>query len=221
MPQEYSWEDRQRACDLYVMGGLTFPQVAQVTGISESQLKRWSAQEKEWAEKRGEADPKDWPELRKEFRLAQSSAPRQAVLLRAMLINNAISSKGEFKKVLAAAMWEKSQRSAGGDARPTEVPPPPVPEPPASETSPLPEIKSPQDAVAVLQELVNQKVRWVASNPGQLTSQAIKDMNQILALMEELKVKYQPAAGEAVEAPPDGEALQRLVAEVNKILGVK
>jgi len=213
MPQEYSWEDRQRACDLYVMGGLTFPQVAQVTGISESQLKRWSAQEKEWAEKRGEADPKDWPELRKEFRLAQSSAPRQAVLLRALLINNAISSKGEFKKVLAAAMWEKTR--AG------EVSPPPVPEPPASETSPLPEIKSPQAAVAVLQELVNQKVRWVASNPGQLTSQAIKDMNEILALMEELKVKYQPAAGEAVEAPPDGEALQRLVAEVNKILGVK
>ena len=48
-PQEYSWEVRERAKELYVVDGLTFLQVAQETGVSESQLKRWSAEEKEWA----------------------------------------------------------------------------------------------------------------------------------------------------------------------------
>jgi transposase-like protein len=108
-PQEYDFEMRQQAHDLYVIGGLTFEQVARTTGVSESQLKRWSAEEREWAGRRGEDDPKDWPDLRKEFRMSQSSAARQAVVLRALLISNALSSRGEYKQVLSAAMWEKTQ----------------------------------------------------------------------------------------------------------------
>jgi transposase-like protein len=189
MPQEYSWEVRQQAFDLYVMGGLTFDQVAQATGVSISQLKRWSAEEKEFAEKRGEAG-QDWPESRKEFRLAQGSAPRKAVLLRAMLISNALESKGEFKKVLAASMWEKTQpKTSGASASATLDKPEPFMESSGAEAF---VIKTPQDAVAALENLVNQKINLMATQPGTLNFQTAKDLKQTLALIEELKAKYQP-----------------------------
>jgi transposase-like protein len=189
-PQEYDFEMRQQAHDLYVIGGLTFGQVAQATGVSESQLKRWSAEEREWAERRGEDDPKDWPDLRKEFRLSQSSATRQAVVLRALLISNALSSKGEFKKVLSAAMWEKTLGRGGEPQAAMKGSPPAALAP--GEASALPVIKTPQDAVAALEMVVAQKIGQMTTQPGLLTFQAIKDLKQTLALMDELKTKYRP-----------------------------
>jgi transposase-like protein len=190
-PQEYSFEVRQQAYDLYVMGGLTFEQVAQATGVSVSQLKRWSAEEKEWAEKRGETG-QNWPEARNEFRLAQGSAPRQAVLLRALLISRALESRGEFKQVLAAAMWEKTQNTSRGASAPAST------DKPASTLDPIGAeaifIRTPQEAVAALEDLVSRKINQLATQPGQLTFQAAKDLKQTLALIEELKVKYQPDA---------------------------
>lgn len=185
MPQKYDFEMRQQAHDLYVMGGLTFEQVAQVTGVSVSQLKRWSAEELDWAERRGETDPKDWPELRKEFRLSQSSASRQAIVLRALLISNAIGSGGDFKRVLAAAMWEKTQAGKGQAA------PAAPPESPQVENL-CHQINTPQDAVAALGELVNRKMHALATQPGALNFQTVKDLKQTMALIEELKAKYQP-----------------------------
>lgn len=190
MPQEYSFEVRQQAFDLYVMGGLTFEQVSQATGVSVSQLKRWSAEDKEFAEKRGETG-QDWPEARKEFRLAQSSAPQKAVVLRALLISNALKSKGEFKEVLAASMWEKAQPKTSEGA---SVPAAPgrgsqITEPQGAEAI---VINTPQEAVAALGELVNRKIGLLANQPGQLTFQAVKDLKQTLALIEELKLKYKP-----------------------------
>ncbi|TSA13573.1 MAG: hypothetical protein D4R73_00675 [Deltaproteobacteria bacterium] len=186
-PQEYDFEMRQQAHDLYVIGGLTFKQVAQATGVSESQLKRWSEEEREWAERRGEDDPKDWPDLRKEFRLSQSSATRQAVVLRAVLISNALSSKGEFKTVLSAAMWEKTQ-GRGGEPQARL----PSAAPAAPDLSPGIIINTPQDAVAALDDLVNRKINLLATQPGALNFQAVKDLKQTLALIEELKAKYRP-----------------------------
>jgi transposase-like protein len=189
-PQEYDFEMRQQAHDLYVIGGLTFAQVAQATGVSESQLKRWSAEEREWAARRNEADPKDWPDLRKEFRSSQSSAARQAVVLRALLISNALSSKGEFKSVLSAATWEKTQQQGSG-AR-GQGPVVAEPSPPTAPAGDLPVIKTPQDAVCALEELVNRKLNLLATQPGLLNFQAVKDVKQTLALIDELKGKYRP-----------------------------
>lgn len=229
-PQEYDFEMRQQAHDLYVIGGLTFAQVAQATGVSESQLKRWSAEEREWAERRGEADPKDWPDLRKEFRLSQSSATRQAVVLRALLISNALSSKGEFKTVLSAAMWEKTQgrggepqagRMAGGDACATT---PAAPAPgealgmaggDACPTA-LQAIKTTLDAVSALEDIMARRINLMATQPGLLTFAAIKDLKQTLGLMEELKTKYRPEAGAGQTAALSDETI-RLIQE--KLLG--
>lgn len=190
MPQEYSWEVRERAKELYVVDGLTFDQVADTTGVSVSQLKRWSGEEKEWGGQSG----MDWPEARREFRLALGSIRRDSVLLRAKLITGALDTGGEFKRVLAASMWEKTQRQgsgvrdqgpvaappgeamAGGDARPTD----------------MPVINTAQDAVLALEGVVVKRVGLMATRPELLSFNAIKDLQKTLGLIEELKARYRP-----------------------------
>jgi transposase-like protein len=201
MPQEYSWEVRERAKELYVVDGLTFDQVAEATGVSVSQLKRWSAEEKEWESKRlagGDARPtgdapsegKDWPEARKEFRLALGSIRRDSVLLRARLITGALDAGGEFKRVLAASMWEKTQNQGSG-AR-GQGPVVADPAPPIESASDLPVIKTAQDAVAALEVVVAKRVNLMATRPELLSFNAIKDLQKTLGLIEELKTKYRP-----------------------------
>jgi len=231
MPQEYSFEVRERAKELYVVDGLTFDQAAAETGVSVSQLKRWSAEEKEWEESRWSPEErvenaakglegKDWPAARKEFRLALGSIRRDSVLLRAKLITQALGDPA-FKKVLAAGIWEKTQ--AGKDlllpGAKREVPEAAAP---AASSGDLPVIKTPQDAVAALEGLMARKFAQMTEQPGLLTFAAIKDLKQALGLIEELKLKYRPLSEtETGETPADGEAHRRLVAEVDKILGVK
>lgn len=189
-PQEYSWEIRERAKELYLVDGLTFDQVAEATGVSISQLKRWSADEKEWAESRGE-EGQDWPEARKEFRLALGAIRRDSTLLRAKLITQALDNP-EFKKVLAAGIWEKTQAhkdlQTGGTASKGQ------PETSAgSEVSgDLPLIKTPQDAVAALEGVMLKRVNLMATRPELLSFNAIKDLQKTLGLIEELKAKYRP-----------------------------
>ena len=95
-PQELPGKSGSRPKKLYVVDGCTFEQVAEATGVSVSQLKRWSAEEKEWEAKQSSdrenlsdgnsPEGKDWPEARKEFRLALAVIRRDSVLLRAKLI---------------------------------------------------------------------------------------------------------------------------------------
>jgi hypothetical protein len=56
----------------------------------------------------------------------------------------------------------------------------------------LPVIKNPQDAVSALEELVNRKLNLLATQPGALNFQAVKDVKQTLDLIDELKAKYRP-----------------------------
>jgi transposase-like protein len=188
MPQEYSWEVRERAKELYVVDGLTFDQVAADTGVSASQLKRWSAEEKQWAENQGN-EGKDWPEARKEFRLALGVIRRDSTLLRAKLITNALAD-GEFKKVLSAAMWEKTQGRGGETPGALKGPLPAAPAP-GEAPEPL-VIKTPQDAVCALEGLVAQRINRMSTQPELLTFGAIKDLKQTLSLIEDLKFKYEP-----------------------------
>ncbi|MCL4500448.1 MAG: DUF1804 family protein [Deltaproteobacteria bacterium] len=200
-PTEYSFEVRERAKELYVVDGCTFDQVGAATGVSLSQLKRWSSEEKEWEENRWSPEEraeneqkgvegKDWPAARKEFRLALGSIRRDSTLLRAKLITQALDNP-EFKRVLAAGIWEKTQ--AHKDLLSPGVKQA-VPETSAgSEVSgDLPVIKTPQDAVTALEGLMARKFAQLTEQPGLLTFAAIKDLKQCLGLIEELKGKYKP-----------------------------
>jgi hypothetical protein len=79
-PQEYSWEVRERAAELYIVDGLTFEQVAEAVkgifgddqAVSVSQLKRWAAPE---------APGGGWGEKKKELREALGETKRNKILL--------------------------------------------------------------------------------------------------------------------------------------------
>jgi transposase len=226
-PQEYSWEVRERAKELYVVDGLTFEQVAAGTGVSVSQLKRWSADEKDWAEAQAK-DPEekeraqDWPEARKAFRLALGVIRRDSTLLRAKLITNALGG-GEFKQVLSAAMWEKTQAHKDLDVGRASRPPASdgsqagTPAPLAGGTPALPNIKTPQEAVAALEAVVVQRINLMATRPELLSFNAIKDLQKTLGLIEELKSKYRPEAGEGSAPGLSDEAAEEIR---RQILGV-
>ncbi|MBI4642487.1 MAG: hypothetical protein HY743_01830, partial [Deltaproteobacteria bacterium] len=201
-PVEYSWEIRERAKELYVVDGLTFEEVAAALPDyfpaptpSVTQLKRWSDEEKEWAESRGE-DGKTWKDARKEFRLALSSIRRDSVLLRAKLIGQALDTP-EFKEVLSAAMWEKTQAHkdifVGRPSRPpmSDGPQAGIPEPLAGETPAL-QIKTPQDAVAGLEEALARHLAAMLGGLKPIDLKALKNFKDCLGLIEDLKAKYRP-----------------------------
>lgn len=228
-PVEYSWEIRERAKELYVVDGLTFEEVAAALPDyfpaptpSVTQLKRWSAEEGEW-EIPGETgkEPqkgKAWPEARKEFRLALSTIRRDSVLLRAKLIGNALG-KPDFKEVLSAAMWEKTQQTKTQ----REAPVPATTGMPATEpigTGAI-VIKTPQEVVAGLEEVLANHLQGMLTGLKSIDLKALKDFKACLALVEELKTKYRPDAGEGPAPEETDETRRRLVAEVNRILGVK
>jgi hypothetical protein len=189
--KEYGCEVREHAKELYLVDGLTFEQVAEATGVSLSQLKRWSAEEKEWEEGKGQ----DWPEGRKEFRLALSCIRRDSVLLRGKLIGNALTSNGDFKHVLAAGIWEKTQaHPVGASRRLAQGDPPGRPYDLATEPEPgaMPVIKTPADAVAALEAVLINRIALLASRPELLNFTEVKDLQKTMGLMEELQAKYRP-----------------------------
>ena len=94
MVEAYDWSIRERAEQLYVIDGRTYAEVAELTGVSVSQLKRWG---------------KDggWTENRMEYRSALGDIRRKTVLLRRDLLEKAIDSK-DPQNVYAFAALEKA-----------------------------------------------------------------------------------------------------------------
>jgi transposase-like protein len=78
-----SVKERERARSLYVVSGLTFEQVASKTGVAESTLKRWSAEE-------------GWPEIKKTHYAASLKAFKETAAspseARALIVSNGESS---------------------------------------------------------------------------------------------------------------------------------
>jgi hypothetical protein len=93
MAEAYPYEIRMDARGHYVISGMTYEQVAEVTGVSVSQLKKWGSDE-------------GWVESRKKYREAQVSIGENTMLLRADLLKNALTTK-DAQDVYAVAAMEK------------------------------------------------------------------------------------------------------------------
>lgn len=205
MAKEISWEIREQAEELYIVDGKTFDEVAEITGVSVAQLKRWGS---------GQPDPDDpeqksssWMDRKKEYRTAFANIKRDTVLLRKRLISKALKSL-DPQDVYAISSLEstvvKVQQAAGADI-------------PAS----LKErrtIKTPQDAVDALGDVVEDKINGMLTKPGAINLSAIKEMKQSLELIEKMKEKYKPEAKEKETASEEDK--KRLIDEVDKILGI-
>lgn len=203
MGTEISWEIREKAEELYIVDGMTFEQVAEETGVSVAQLKRWGAAGVDLEEK----PTPSWTDRRREYRSAISNIRRDTVLLRKRLIAKALNSLNP-QDVFAISSLESTAAKLASrqDAAPTK------------EAAPV-RIATPADAVAALQQAVESKLGGMLEH-GTVSFSGIKDMKQSLELLEKMREKY--AADEPEAAGENSEEdRQRLVAEVDRILGVR
>ncbi|RJR32450.1 MAG: hypothetical protein C4567_18695 [Deltaproteobacteria bacterium] len=131
MPQEYPLSIRFRAEELYVEAGLNFEEVSRATrplvkelcgedkGVSVSQLKRWSAEDKE-------KEGKSWPEKQDERQAALRQIEREKLLLMRDLLDAARSTL-DPQKIYAFTRLDK--KAATGSRRPEEAPAPDIDRP--------------------------------------------------------------------------------------------
>lgn len=189
--REYSWEVRERAEELYIVDGLTYEQAAQATGVSMTQIQRWSA-----------AD--GWSERRREYRQALTDIRRGAVELRRKLIGQALKSLNPQDVYAVARMEavfakskgkEGSLESQAGDA--------------GREAEPL-TIRTPAEAVAAVETVLERKLNGMLNRPETLTLAAVKDLQKCLEMVEQLKARYRPEAGETEALGLSDEAVETI-----------
>lgn len=206
MGKEIPWEIREEAEQLYIIDGKTFDEVSELTGVSVAQLQRW-----------GTGNPEEkitsWAERKREYRTAFSNIKRDTLLLRKRMIGKALNSLNP-QDVFAisslesmAARLEKSLSDKDDFI--------------SSTGKDKVIIKTPQDAIDALQDVVELKINNLLSKPGAINLNAIKEMKQSLELIEKMKEKYKgekrsKASGENAE-----QDRKRLVEEVDRILGVR
>ena len=186
-PESYSWEVRESAEELYIIDGRTYEQVAESTGVSISQLKRWGM----------DSEP-TWTDRRKEYRQAQTSVRRNVMLAKAKLIKSVLDSQDPMK-AFAFNSLVKSGQSLDEEARArvqVEAGQPQGPGEAPAEGG-VPAIRTAADAVAAMQLAVQNKINNMLTRPGDLSFAAIKDTKAALEMIEQLQSKYVPADEEA------------------------
>lgn len=171
MPESYGWDTIEAAEELYILDGLTFEQVAERTGVSMSQLKRWSA----------DSSP-SWPDRRREYRAAQVSIRCGVVLAKAKLIASVIESE-DPQKAYAFGALVASGKQIDAEAKERMQVAPVTAAPIDAAASHLVEGTNMVDA---LRQAVQARVAALTQQPGAITLKAIQEL---LAAMEMLERK--------------------------------
>lgn len=195
MAEEISWEIREDAYNLYVTDGKTFEQVAALTGVSLSQLKRWGQSE-------------GWADAKREYREALQSIKRDTVKLRAGLLKKALSSQ-DAQDVYAFAALERIEAGRKNSSNTT-----------ASNSngslyggeSPekLKDIKTPQDAVEALQEVIEIRLNRLLTSPDEVKLSQVKELKTTMELVEQMRQKYKPDIVSEEAKTLDAEAIRNI-----------
>jgi transcriptional regulator with XRE-family HTH domain len=157
---------RQRAEELFIIDGLTLQEVAGQTGISERTLANWSTD--------GE-----WVSRRREYQNAARDIKYYGKMTRLKLIKDAMTSL-DPQKIYAFATLERTlaePKAEVGGQRSEEI---------IGDIS----IKTPQEAVAALQEAIEKKLGLMLARPDALNLGAIKELKQAMELVEGMRIKY-------------------------------
>lgn len=165
MGKEIPLETRFTAEEMYVVDGMTYDQVAEATGVSVSQLKRWGAES-------------GWGERRREYRDALSTIRRDTVILRQKLIAKAMDSLDPQSVYAVARMEAVASRAKSGEPAPAALP--------ADNRV----IKTPEDAAAALGDVIEKKLNAMLTCPGGVSLAAIKEIKQAVDLIEKMQEKY-------------------------------
>lgn len=196
MGESYSFEVVERAEQLYCVEGHTFEQVATLTGVAPSTLKRWAADY-------------GWQEAKERIRKALASIRTNTIMLRARLIENCmetLSAKDAFavasleKAALQASELALKRQASGAVA--------------GDEGLQRREIKTEADAVAALEEAVQIKLNAMLADPSRVNLAAVKDVKQVLDLLKKLKAE----SGDGADKPKAVDA--RTLQDLRKQLGL-
>jgi transcriptional regulator with XRE-family HTH domain len=201
MPESYGWDIIEAAEEMYILDGLTFDQVAERTGVSVSQLKRWS----------GDSNP-SWPDRRKEYRAAQVSVRRGVMLAKAKVIASVIESE-DPQKAYAFGALVSAGKQIEAEARERMATSGPASAPVDAAAGPLPDGG---DMVEALRLAVQARIAALTQQPGAISLKAIQEL---LAAMDMLERKTAASA----EEPEAIGGLSDDAAEIirRKILGLK
>lgn len=107
MPKMIDLETKIQAKEIFVIDGKTIPEISEITGVSETQLQRWSSEEK-------------WADERRQYRLAIADINRKKILLTQELISGAIDSKDPQMVYAATRMLSaiEKKRATNNEGRP-------------------------------------------------------------------------------------------------------
>jgi hypothetical protein len=158
----------EAAEDMYVVDGLTLEAVAARLPVSVTSLSNWKQE--------GE-----WDRLRAELAASQAKIKRDSLLLREKLIKNALEA-GKPQAVYAFCTLEATLARISGKGVADG------PRAPLQEA--VRQIKTPQEAITVLEEILELKLNRMMVEPELLTLAGIKDVKQCLELVDTLKVRY-------------------------------
>lgn len=199
-PEAYSWEIREAAEEMYIIDGLTFEQVAERTGVSISQLKRWGL----------DAVP-SWSERRREYRQAQVSVRRGVMLAKAKLIESVIETE-DAQKAYAFASLVSSGKTLNQEARERSGPL----QPQNDQTISLGTDQS-VDMTEALNQALRMKINSMLAQPGAITLPAIKELQQAITLLDKIKTTGKPTGNQEANQQMTPEELQ---AEIRKVYGI-
>jgi len=170
-PEAYSWDVRESAEELYIIDGRTYTEVAEATGVSVAQLKRW-----------GTDSAPTWSERRREYRQAQTSVRRGVMLAKAKLIKSVIKNE-DPQKAYAFSSLVSSGKVLDVEARERMQS--------VDKEDPL-SLSLGTDSVDIntaLHNAIERKIGVMLSQPGGITMATIKELQQSLILLEKLKAK--------------------------------
>lgn len=199
MPESYGWETIEAAEELYIIDGLSFDQVAARTGVSVSQLKRWSA----------DSTP-DWPDRRREYRQAQVSVRRGVMLAKARLIASVIETE-DAQKAYAFGALVNSGKQIDAEARERVQAAPP----PAEDASAL--VAEVVDPIGALREAVSLRVATLLQAPGTITLGAIKELLAVMDVLER-RAATKPTEGDSEAA--GSMSPEQLQEAIRKVYGI-
>jgi len=192
--REYPPETVWQAQELYCVARLTFAQVATETGVSASTLKRWS-------EKYG------WRDKRAELAQAEADLKADTILARSVMLKKLIQSKDAQTGFAVASLESLAMRQAeaakAGQLLETAA------------QGKLREIRTPEEAVAALEEAVELKLNRLLQSLEDLDFRAVQDVAKAMELVAGMK----PKADEKRDGPKGSSA--ELNRKIEELLGYK
>lgn len=201
MAENYDFETQEIAREMYVLGGYSLAKIAELLDIGYTTIQRWAG-----GDGIDRHDPSflPWKKQQKQYQQNAIARKLRIVELENTLLKRALDDPASQNIYSLARFLEVTKET------PKELPSPGIRK----------KIDTPEKAIDALQQMIAEKVAFMSSQPEKKASDITKDIQSALGLIEKLKAETSP---EKKKKSPESDAKkrERLISEVNNILGVE